>query len=138
MNLIRFNRLPFHHGLLNNFENDFLSFDKKEGTIPAVNIHENDKHFVLEFAVPGMNKDDFKIGLDNQVLTVHTENKKENEERETSFTRREFLYTNFNRSFSLPKSIDTHKIKADYTDGILTISLPKSKETKLSREIKIS
>ncbi len=138
MNLIRFNRLPFHHGLLNSFEDDFLSFDKKEGTIPAVNIHENDKQFVLEFAVPGMKKEDFKIGLDNQVLTVHTENKEENEESKDNFTRREFFYNSFSRSFTLPKSIDTAKIKADYTDGILTISLPKSKEARLSREIKVS
>ncbi len=138
MNLIRFNRFPLHSGLLNNFDDDYFTFDKKEGTLPAVNIHEDDKQFTLEFAVPGMKKEDFRISLENQVLTVSSENKEEKEETEANFTRKEFYYNSFSRSFTLPKSIDTNKIKADYKDGILTVSLPKSKEAKLSREIKIS
>jgi HSP20 family protein len=110
----------------------------RTGNLPAVNIHEDEKQFVLEFAVPGMNKEDFKINLEEQVLTVSSETKEEKEEQEDNFTRREFYYNGFSRSFTIPDNIDTNKIKADYKDGILKITLPKSKEARLSREIKIS
>ena len=85
-----------------------------------------------------MKKDDFKIDLENQVLTISSEIKEETEETENNYTRREFVYNSFSRSFTLPKSIVSEKIKADYKDGILKISLPKNKETKLSREIKVA
>ena len=136
MNLIRFSRLPFHNGLFDNMEN--LLDTPRTGNLPAVNIHEDEKQFVLEFAVPGMNKEDFKINLEEQILTVSSETKEEKEEQEDNFTRREFYYNGFNRSFTIPENIDTNKIKADYKDGILKITLPKSKEARLSREIKIS
>ena len=85
-----------------------------------------------------MKKDDFKIDLENQMLTISSEIKEETEETENNYTRREFVYTSFNRSFTLPKSIVAEKIKADYKDGTLKISLPKNKETKLIREIKVA
>ena len=137
MNLIKFHRHPFYNGLLNDFENDLFK-PKNNSDVPAVNIQEDEKQFLLELAVPGMKKDDFKIDLENQVLTISSEIKEETEETENNYTRREFVYTSFSRSFTLPKSIVAEKIKADYKDGILKISLPKNKETKLSREIKVA
>ncbi len=137
MNLIKFHRHPFYNGLLNDFENDLFKH-KNNNDVPAVNIQEDEKQFLLELAVPGLKKDDFKIDLENQVLTISSEIKEETEETENNYTRREFVYTSFSRSFTLPKSIVAEKIKADYKDGILKISLPKNKETKLSREIKVA
>ena len=137
MNLIKFHRHPFYNGLLNDFENDLFKH-MNNSDVPAVNIQEDEKHFLLELAVPGLKKDDFKIDLENQVLTISSEIKEETEETENNYTRREFVYNSFSRSFTLPKSIVAEKIKADYKDGILKISLPKNKETKLSREIKVA
>jgi len=137
MNLIKFHRHPFYNGLLNDFENDLFKH-KNNNDVPAVNIQEDEKQFLLELAVPGMKKDDFKIDLENQVLTISSEIKEETEETENNYTRREFVYNSFSRSFTLPKSIVSEKIKADYKVGILKISLPKNKETKLSREIKVA
>ena len=137
MNLIKFHRQPFYNGLLNGFENDVFKHQNNDD-VPAVNIQEDEKQFLLELAVPGMKKDDFKIDLENQVLTISSEIKEETEETENNYTRREFVYNSFSRSFTLPKSIVAEKIKADYKDGILKISLPKNKETKLSREIKVA
>ena len=137
MNLIKFHKHPFYNGLLNDFENDLFKH-MNNSDVPAVNIQEDEKYFLLELAVPGMKKDDFKIDLENQVLTIFSEIKEETEETENNYTRREFVYNSFSRSFTLPKSIVAEKIKADYKDGILKISLPKNKETKLSREIKVA
>jgi HSP20 family protein len=137
MNLVRFNRHPFYSGLFNGFENDFHT-TKTNCHAPAVNILEDEKQFLLEFAIPGMKKEDFKINLENQVLTVSSEMKEENEEVKSNYTRREFGYNSFSRSFTVPKNIVADKIKADYKDGILNISVPKDEKTKLSREIKVA
>ncbi|MAE07337.1 MAG: heat-shock protein Hsp20 [Bacteroidetes bacterium] len=107
--------------------------------MPSVNTIENDKDFILEIAAPGLKKDEFKINLENQTLTVSREVKEEKKEKKENYTRREFVYGNFSRSFTLPKSIMFDKIAADYNDGILKLTLPKKeKEAKLSREINIS
>ena len=137
MNLIKFNRHPFYSGLMNGLEDEFSTF-KHNCHTPAVNIQEDEKQFSLEFAVPGMKKDDFKINFENQILTISSEIKEENEETKSNYTRREFAYNAFSRSFTLPKSIVADKIKADYKDGILNISIPKDEKTKLTREIKVA
>ena len=139
MNLIRFNHRPFGHGFFCDFENEFFNHETtNSGDIPSVNIQEDDKQFTLEMAVPGMKKDDFKINLDNQVLTVSTEQKEEKEEKKDHYTRREFVYSSFSRSFRLPKTILAEKIKADYKDGILKVTLPKDEKAKLTREISVN
>lgn len=99
---------------------------------PAVNIMETDDGFKVEMAVPGMNKEDFHIDLDKDVLTISAEDKFENEEKDTEgrYTRREFSYSSFNRSFNLPKMIDGDKITATYMDGVLGITIPKKEEAK--------
>ncbi len=102
------------------------------GTIPAVNIKEDGDGFTVEMAVPGMNKEDFKINLENEVLTISAERKTENEEKEGErYTRREFSYESFQRSFHLPKStVDYEQIKAKYDSGVLSIRIPKREEAK--------
>lgn len=140
MNLVRFNQYPSLTDLMENLERNFLGrVDENSGDIPAVNIKEENDKFVLEMAAPGMNKDDFKINLDNYQLTISSEQKKEKKEKEDNYTRREFVYSSFSRSFTLPKTIDIDKIKADYKNGILSLTLPKKEEeAKLTKQIKIS
>lgn len=110
-------------------------------SIPAVNIKENGDAFNVEVAAPGMSKDDFNIHLDNNLLTISSETKEEVEdEKEERFTRREFSYTSFRRTFTLPESVDGDKISAKYHDGILMIHLPKKEHARKKpvRTIKIS
>lgn len=146
MNLVRFNhphRQVWHPGFTNFFDNLEKNYDEltnnSKGDVPSVNIIENEKDFVIEFAAPGVKKEDFKINLDNQVLTVSREAEEEKEDKKENYTRREFVYKSFSRSFTLPKSVKFDEIAADYNEGILIITLPKKKEeAKLTREIKIS
>ncbi len=100
--------------------------------LPAVNIEEKEDRFSLELAAPGKSKKDFNIELDNELLTISSEIKEENktEDNKRQFTRREFSFESFKRSFTLPDSIDTSKIKASYKNGILIVDLPKREEAK--------
>ncbi len=102
-------------------------------SVPAVNIAENDESFILEVAAPGMSKKDFNLELDNGVLTISSEVKKEDEKKENGgrFTRREFSYTSFKRAFSLPETVDPEKISAKYNEGVLKIELPKREDAKV-------
>jgi HSP20 family protein len=102
-------------------------------SVPAVNIAESDEEFTLEVAAPGMTKKDFNLELDNGVLTISSEVKKEDEQKENGgrFTRREFSYTSFKRAFSLPETVDPEKISAKYNEGVLVIELPKREEAKV-------
>jgi len=106
---------------------------------PAANIIDNEKDFTIELAVPGMAKDDFSLNLEDDILTISVERKEEEVKEDRNFTRREFRYDEFSRSFSLPDIVDQEKIKADYQNGVLSVMLPKSAEAKVKgREIKIS
>jgi len=109
-------------------------------TLPKVNIKETADAFMVEMAVPGLKKSDFHLDLDNQVLSISTETKEENELQEDNYTRREFGYSSFKRTFTLPESVNEEKINANYKDGILSILLPKKEEAKQKppRAIKIS
>ncbi|MBZ9731303.1 Hsp20/alpha crystallin family protein [Salegentibacter sp. JZCK2] len=102
-------------------------------SIPAVNIQETEDNFSVEVAAPGMAKDMFNIELDNDVLTISSEDKKEKEttEKNGRYTRKEYSYSNFKRAFSLPDSVDSEKISAAYNDGVLEILLPKREEAKV-------
>lgn len=99
-------------------------------TLPKVNIKENADDFVVEIAVPGLKKSDFHIDLDNQVLSISTEVKEENEQKNVHYTRKEFSYSSFKRTFVLPESVNDKKINANYNEGILSILLPKKEEAK--------
>lgn len=109
-------------------------------TLPKVNIKETADAFIVDMAVPGLKKSDFHIDIDNQVLSISTETKEENQHKEENYTRREFGYASFKRIFTLPESVNDEKINAKYIDGILSIILPKKEEAKRKpvRNIKIS
>lgn len=109
-------------------------------SLPAVNVKENDKAFLLEVAAPGMKKEDFKLELENNILGISSESKDEQSEEKEKYTRREFRYSAFRRTFTLPKHVDSDRIKAEYKDGVLTIEIPKKVEEKMpsSKTIEIS
>lgn len=103
------------------FDSDWL----KNQSVPAVNIKETDKHFEIEMAAPGFNKKDFKIEAENGTLTISSEKKEEKEQKENDYTRREFSYNSFTRSFALPENANEEDIKANYEDGILKLEVAK-------------
>lgn len=102
---------------------------KTNNNTPAVNIKEDDNAFFLEFALPGFSKEQISIALENDLLSVSAEKNTE-PQLNANYTRREFQYSNFKRSFKLPNSIDNSKIKATQTNGILNIEIPKKEEAK--------
>jgi len=98
--------------------------------IPAVNITEHKDEYKVSLAVPGLKKDDFRIEVDGSILTISSEKEENKEEKDKKFTRKEYSYSSFSRSFTLPEEIDQEKIEAKYEDGILKISLPRVEEAK--------
>jgi HSP20 family protein len=116
------------------FENEFSQW------MPSVNILEDGQRFRIELAAPGFTRNDFKVNLDGDILTISAEKKEEHKEKDSRFTRKEFTYNSFSRSFTLPQSVDPQKIDAKYEEGILKFSLPKKEEAKKlpAKEIKIS
>ena len=112
------------------------------GTSPAVNVAEEDMAFRIDMAVPGLSRKEFRIDLENDVLTISSDRKesKENkEDKKHNYMRREFSYNTFKRSFQLPETIDQENIKASHDAGILTIQLPKKEEVvqKAAKQIEI-
>ena len=128
------------------FNNDLMdwnisNFSSTNTSLPAVNVKETEDEFTIEVAAPGMTKKDFNISFHNNVLTISSEKKNENEEKKESYTRREFSYQSFQRSFTVAQNaVDSDKITAKYNDGILCINLPKREEVKPKplKEIKIA
>ncbi len=130
---------PFY--MPNLFDDDFLPFfSSRNNSMPAVNIREDEKNFVLDLAVPGINRDDLKLDINDDVLTISSETKNESEENRDGYKRKEFSYSSFCRSFYVPENVNRDKIEANYKDGILSVELPKQEEekNKITRQIKIS
>jgi HSP20 family protein len=110
------------------------------GTVPAVNVLENKEGFKIEVAAPGLEKSDFKLKLEKNQLTISAQKEQKEEEANEKYSRREFKYSSFQRTFTLPNSVDGEKIAASYADGILKVELPKREEAieKPLREIEIA
>jgi HSP20 family protein len=136
--ITRRNFRPFFPSL---FDDDFFTVStSRPNSLPAVNIKEDEKNYILELAVPGMDKKDLKIDIAEDVLTISSETKNEMEDKQDGYTRKEFSYSSFVRSFYIPENVNKDSIQANYKEGILTVSFPKMQEEqkKLSREVKIS
>jgi len=125
------------------FDNAFR-FDTRDGDseftawTPAVDIAEHDDQFVVKVELPGVNKDDVKITLENNILTIRGEKKQEKETKKENYHRVERSYGSFQRSFTLPTTVKSDKIDAVYKDGILHIALPKAEEAKPKQiEVKV-
>nr|WP_298928237.1 Hsp20/alpha crystallin family protein [uncultured Allomuricauda sp.] len=129
MSIVKRNSL-FFPSLMNDLVRPdwFGGMENLNTNLPAVNIKNNTENFELELAVPGGKKDDFKIEVDNDVLTISNEVKSENEETKENYSRREFSYSSFKRVFTLPETVDGTKIDAAYENGILKLTLPKKEE----------
>ena len=98
--------------------------------VPAVNITEHKNEYQVSLAAPGLKKDDFKIDVNGNMLTISSEKEENKEEKDKRFTRKEYSYSSFSRSFTLPEEINKEKIEAKYEDGVLRISMPRKEEVK--------
>ena len=98
--------------------------------VPAVNITEQKNEYLVSLAAPGLKKEDFKIDVDGNMLTISSEKEESKEEKDKKFNRKEYSYSSFSRSFTLPEEINKEKIEAKYEDGVLKISLPRKEEAK--------
>lgn len=120
-----------------NFDRDRFDFANR---VPSVNITENEKEFKIEMAAPGLERKDFKVEVEDGMLCISSEKKEESKEEKKNYTRREYSYNSFSRSFTLPDNSSPDKINAKYENGVLHISLPKKEVTvsKPAKEIKVS
>ncbi len=134
---------------LSTFFDDFITRDfptqswfensKLQSHLPSVNISENQKEFAIELAAPGLEKNDFQIELNKNILTVSSKVQKEKSETKNDFVRREFNFSSFSRSFQLPKnSINIDEINAEYKSGILTINVPKLEKQEIKQPKQIA
>ena len=123
------------------FNDSFINegFNVKHA-VPAINIKEVEDAFVIELAAPGNTKDDFKLDVDHDVMHISVDSTAKDEETKDHYTRREFRFQSFKRSFNLPETVDTDKIEASYINGVLAVTLPKREEAKRkpARTIKIA
>ncbi len=145
MALIRFNNeneiYPYFSNFLENFFDDDYGFKRQiSRSIPAVNVIEEKGNYKIEVAAPGLKKDDFNVNLEKNVLKIESRKESKNEVKEANYTKQEFCFDSFSRSFTLPDTINSNKIDAKYSEGVLTISLPLKEDAKVqaSREIKIA
>ena len=127
MNLIS-NKTKYIPSILDDFINLDWNYNRHTISVPAVNIKELDTHFEIELAIPGKNKNDFEIEIEDGLLSISSSFNKEEKVDNSKLTRIEFDYNSFKRTFSIPESVDSSKIEATYKGGILKISLSKLKE----------
>jgi len=142
MTLVKFKKdnekalMPGVNDIFESIFNDTFFSDRMVTRVPAVNISETSDHYHIELATPGLKKQDFKISLDRDQLTISVE--KEFEKNDRKVNRREYSYSSFVRSFTLPELADQEKIEAAYEDGVLKIDVAKKEEAKtVSRQIEL-
>ncbi len=129
---------PWFTDVFDSFMNDAFVSDRLTTRVPAVNIGETENSFRIELAAPGLKKEDFKISLEKNVLSISVEKRAEDTEENKKYSRKEYSYTSFVRSFTLPDTADQTQIDAQYVDGILHINVAKKEEAKLlTREIAV-
>jgi HSP20 family protein len=137
MTLVKFSPEKGKGSLISGFNDVFDSiftdtfFTERPMTkVPAVNISETEDHFHVELAAPGLQKEDFKLNLDRNMLNISVEQRQTGETKEKNYNKREYSYSSFVRSFSLPDSADQQRIDASYVNGILKIDIAKKEEAK--------
>ncbi len=145
MSLIKFNNgnsnkslNPGFNDIFESVFNDSFLTDRMISRVPAVNICETQDHYMIEMAAPGLQKEDFNIKLDRNLLSVSVEKKHEMNDQNRQYNKREFSYSSFVRSFALPESADDAQIEAQYINGMLNIHVAKKDEAKqVIRQIEI-
>jgi HSP20 family protein len=145
MTLVKFNSdkkknvlMPGFNDVFDSIFNDTFLADRMVTRVPAANISESADHFHIELAAPGLKKEDFKLNLERNVLSISVEQSNESNQGERNYAKREYSYSSFVRSFTLPESANETGIEAKYNDGVLSIDIPKHEEAKsVSRQIEI-
>lgn len=145
MTLVKFNNdkrnnalLPGINDVFDSIFNDTFFADRMITRVPAVNISESAENYHIELAAPGLKKQDFKINVDNNMLNISVEQQNENTDNNRKYNKREYSYSSFVRSFTLPELADHGRIDATYEDGILKVDVAKKEEAKtVSRQIEI-
>lgn len=146
MTLVKFNPekrnnaslLPGFNDVIDSIFNDTFFSDRMTTRVPAANISESEDHFHVELAAPGLKKEDFKLNLERNVLNISVEQRSEHENNQKNYSKREYSYSSWVRSFTLPDSANAEQINAAYTDGVLKIDIAKCEEAKaVRRQIEI-
>jgi len=139
MTLVKFNNdrkntlMPGFNDVFDSVFNDTFFSDRMISRVPAVNISESENNFHVELAAPGLKKEDFKLSLDRNQLNVSVETSAENKDNQKNYSKREYSYSSFVRSFTLPESADPNQIEAAYQDGILNVDIAKREDAKMVR-----
>ncbi|MGA9649324.1 Hsp20/alpha crystallin family protein [Pedobacter sp.] len=145
MTLVKFNSekknialLPGFNDIIESVLGDTFSSESRTATLPAVNISQSTADYQVEMAAPGFRKEDFKVSLERDMLSISIQKSEEVTQEDKEYNRREYNFSAFTRSFVLPESADTGRIQASYRDGVLTLSIPKKEEVRAgSRQIEI-
>jgi HSP20 family protein len=144
MTLVKFNHkpnntlMPGFNDVFESIFNDTFFNDRMVTRVPAVNISESENNYHVELAAPGLKKEDFKLNLERNNLVVSVETAAQHQDNQKYYSKREYSYSSFVRSFTLPESADESRIDASYTDGILRIDIAKREEAKaVQRQIEI-
>lgn len=144
MTLVKFNRnneravMPGVNDIFESIFNDTFFGDRMVSRVPAVNISETEAAYHIELAAPGLKKEDFKLNLERNVLNISVEQTAETQGNQKNYSKKEFSYSSFVRSFTLPESADYNSIDAAYTDGVLLVTIGKREEAKaVRRQIEI-
>lgn len=126
---------PFVNTVFDNLFNDSFISDRLVTRVPAVNITESDRGFKIELAAPGLKKSDFKINVDKNVMSISVEKTEEKSDESNVYSKKEFSYTSFSRSFTLPDTVDYSNIDASYQDGVLAIAIGKKEEAIVAKRL---
>lgn len=140
MTLVKFNSdkknnalMPGFNDVFDSIFNDTFLTDRTVMRVPAANISETEDNFHIELAAPGLKKEDFNINLDRNVLSISAELRSEQKDNQKNYSKREYSYNSFVRSFTLPESADDNGIEAEYVNGVLKIDIAKREEAKSVR-----
>ncbi|AYL97361.1 Hsp20/alpha crystallin family protein [Mucilaginibacter celer] len=140
MTLVKFNPaknngslMPGFNDVFDSIFNDTFFNDRLTSRVPAANISETEDHYHVELAAPGLKKEDFKLSLDRNVLNVSVDQQSQNNDNHKNYSKREYSYTSWVRSFTLPESANPDNIEATYTNGVLNIDIAKREEAKIVR-----
>ncbi len=143
MTLVKFNNrtkntAPYFNNVFDSLFSEAINKNLTVNKVPGVNILETENAYKIEVAAPGLNKEDFQINVKKDTLSVWAEKKDEASEEKKDYTRKEFDYYSFARSFVLPETVNTDQITAEYVNGILNITIGKDTAQSQSKEIKVS
>jgi HSP20 family protein len=144
MTLVKFNNkanntlMPGFNDVFDSIFNDTFFSDRLVARVPSVNISESENNYHVELAAPGLKKEDFKLNLERNQLSISVEQSADHQDNQKNYSKREYSYSSFVRSFTLPESADHGNIEASYTNGILRIDIAKREEAKaVRRQIEI-